>query len=173
MYPVRRGGGIYLGRNVVINSCTFHFEGKSNVVYIGDNVQLNNVEFFLEDCCNVIEIGDSTTMEGGQLAACEGTRIRIGADCMFAKDVNFRTTDSHSIISMSGKRLNKAADIIVGNHVWIGTGALLLKGTILPDNAVVAAKSVVTSQLLVPNAIYGGVPVKILKENISWCRERI
>ncbi len=130
--------------------------------------------FWFEDDGNEIIIGDNTTMEGNnQLAACEGTKIIVGKDCMFAHNVNFRTTDSHSIVDREGKRLNPGKDIIIGNHVWIGTDVLVLKGTRIPDNCVVSAKALVAAHKYEKNSIIGGVPAKHIRLETNWVRKKI
>lgn len=107
------------------------------------------------------------------LAACEGTRIMIGDDCMFSSEIHFATTDSHSITTMDGKRINPAKDIIIGNHCWIGTRVTCLKGTELAENCVVGAGSLLAGKYCTPNCAWGGNPAKLLKQDINWCRERI
>lgn len=167
-------GGGKIGNNTSLKRCRFVFNGKNNKIAIGDNVRLRDVTFWFEDDDNEIVIGDNTTMEGNtQLAACEGTKIVIGNDCMFAHNVNFRTTDSHSVINEDGERINPAKDIFVGNHVWIGTDALILKGTNIPDNCIVSAKALVASHTYERNSIIGGVPARQIKCNVNWLRERI
>ena len=53
-------------------------------------------------------------------------------------------------------------NIIIGNDVWIGTGASIIDGVQIGDGAVVLAGAVVTKD--VPAyAIVGGVPAKVLK----------
>lgn len=51
---------------------------------------------------------------------------------------------------------------IIGNDVWIGTGAVISRGVKVGDGAVVAAGAVVTKDVP-PYAIVAGVPAKILR----------
>lgn len=55
--------------------------------------------------------------------------------------------------------------IIIGNNVWIGDKATILSGVTIGDGAVIAANSVVTKDVP-PYCVVGGVPAKILKEQI-------
>jgi acetyltransferase-like isoleucine patch superfamily enzyme len=89
--------------------------------------------------------------------------ITIGSGVAISKGVTIRDSDNHSI---DGN--NKiSAPIIIGDHVWIGLNATILKGVHIGSGAVVAAGAVVTRD--VPeNALVGGVPARIIKENISW-----
>lgn len=57
-------------------------------------------------------------------------------------------------------------DIIIGNDVWIGTGAIILGNIKIGNGAVVAAGTVVTKD--VPDyAVVAGVPAKIIRYRFS------
>lgn len=51
----------------------------------------------------------------------------------------------------------------VGNHVWIGTNAVILSGVIVGNHAVIAAGALVNVNVF-EKYIVGGVPAKIIKE---------
>jgi virginiamycin A acetyltransferase len=53
-------------------------------------------------------------------------------------------------------------DTVVGNDVWIGYDALLMPGVRVGDGAVIAARSVVTSNVP-PYTIVGGNPAKVIR----------
>ena len=69
------------------------------------------------------------------------------------------------------KLINPNTDIIINNHVWIGTRSLLLKGTVLPPNSVVGAMSLVNKTFEEPNSLIAGIPAKVIKRNINWSRQ--
>lgn len=129
----------------------------------------------MEDDDNKIEIGEHNYIGSDcLLAALEGTRILIGSNCMIASPCEIRTSDSHSLLDSDGRRINYAKDIIIGDHIWIGMGCLILKGAYIPEDCVVAAKSVVCSMENVnKGSLLGGIPARILKENINWNHKRI
>ena len=77
-------------------------------------------------------------------------------------------TDFHKIHNENGDIINGDQEIIIGKHVWIGSRCTILKGATIADNSIVAAGTLVATKLLTPNCIYGGAPVKILKEKVSW-----
>ena len=62
------------------------------------------------------------------------------------------------------------SEIIIGNHVWICSGTQIYKGTKIADGCVIAANSVVRGVFSVPNALIGGNPARIIKENIKWVK---
>ena len=85
-------------------------------------------------------------------------------------DIFVRTSDFHSITDEKGERVNQSQDIIIGNHVWIGQGAYLLKGTIIPDNCIVGARALVSKPFRDTQSIIAGIPAKVVKENVHWSR---
>lgn len=65
------------------------------------------------------------------------------------------------------KQIGKKNDYtVIGNDVWIGLGAIILRGVTISDGAIVAAGSVVVKDVP-PYAIVGGVPARILKYRFS------
>lgn len=90
-------------------------------------------------------------------------KITIGDDVAIAKGVTIRDSDVHSINGNSVV----SAPISIGNHVWIGTDAIVLKGVSIGDGTVVAAGAVVTRNVA-PHTLVGGVPARVLKTDVSW-----
>ena len=95
-------------------------------------------------------------------------QISFGNDCLLSWDILIMDTDEHPIINQDGIRTNPDKPILVGNHVWIGCKCMLLKGTEIPNNTVVAAGTLSTSAFSGKNQIVGGNPPTILKNNVRW-----
>ena len=166
------GGGnyLYIGKNSSLKNSVFYFFGPNNIVKISDNVHLRDATFWIEGTNNAIFIDEFTTSHGNiQFAACEGSVIHIGKDCMFSHDIYLRTTDSHPIFK-HGERINKAKNINIGNHVWVGMQSLILKGANIPDGCIVGARTLVTESKFTPNSIIIGQPAKLVKNDIKWNR---
>ncbi|MFM2228775.1 MAG: Galactoside O-acetyltransferase [Bacteroidota bacterium] len=90
--------------------------------------------------------------------------ITIGENVAISENVTIWDSDAHKII---GKETEMSKPIHIGDHVWIGCNVTILKGVTIGNGAVVAAGSVITSN--VPeNSLVGGVPAKLLKENVFW-----
>jgi acetyltransferase-like isoleucine patch superfamily enzyme len=89
-------------------------------------------------------------------------RISIGYDVAIADRVTIRDSDNHEI---SGSR-GMTRPIVIGDHVWIGMNATILKGVTVGDGAVIAAGSVVTKDVP-PAMLVAGVPARPVRE-VTW-----
>lgn len=88
--------------------------------------------------------------------------VRIGAFAQIAANVCFETA-SHELQFVSGcSRADKTAAIVVDDHVWIGTGAIILPGVTIGRGAVVAAGAVVHRDVA-PMTLVGGVPARFIR----------
>jgi acetyltransferase-like isoleucine patch superfamily enzyme/coenzyme F420-reducing hydrogenase beta subunit len=99
--------------------------------------------------------------EGVQITC--ASKISIGEGCVIARDVVIRDYDAHTIDIPD----YEITTIEIGNHVWIGNRAMILKGVKIGDGAIIAAGAVVTKNVPA-KTIVGGVPAKVIKENINW-----
>src|SRR5690606_32622400 len=91
-------------------------------------------------------------------------KIEIGTGVAISENVTIRDSDNHGFLGEL-KPITEA--IKIGNHVWIGMNVTILKCVRIGNGAVVAAGSIVTKN--VPeNSLVGGIPAKIIKENIQW-----
>lgn len=91
-------------------------------------------------------------------------KIEIGKGCTIGRDVVIRSYDGHTI-EQDGYQIS--APIKIEDHVWIGQGAQILKGVHIGKGAVIAAGAVVTKD--VPeHTIVGGVPARVIRENVMW-----
>lgn len=93
-----------------------------------------------------------------------GDVVEIGSDFTCGRDVVIRSFDGHTILE-DGYRIS--APIKIGNHVWVGQGATILKGVSIGDGAVIAAGALVTKDVPA-GCLVAGIPAKIIKENIIW-----
>jgi maltose O-acetyltransferase len=87
-------------------------------------------------------------------------RVAIGADCLFGPYVNITDNDFHDLRDRT--RQPEAQPVIIGDHVWIGTRALILPGVSIGAGAVVGAGSVVTRDVP-PNGVVAGNPARLLR----------
>ncbi|WP_319004506.1 acyltransferase [Loktanella gaetbuli] len=89
--------------------------------------------------------------------------IRIGDRVAIGPDVVIRDSDNHGL-AVGGPA---TAPVMIGDDVWIGQRAMILKGVTIGDGAVVAAGAVVTRDVA-PRSLVGGVPARVLRTEVQW-----
>lgn len=135
-------GGRYFNPIGGSDSCLRFIINKKGRLSIGSKVGMSNVSIV---CWELIEIGDNTIIGGGT--------------CLW-------DTDFHSINTSArcyGDDVPETRPIIIGENVFIGGGCVLLKGTRIGENSVIAAGSVVTGSIP-KNELWGGNPCKFIKK---------
>ncbi len=121
-------------------------------------------------------IGDFTLLNGALIMAEE--KIDIGSYCLVSWNVGIADSDFHPL--EPAQRLIdaqalapyyknrpprpklKTAPVKIGDNVWIGMNAVILKGVTIGENSVVAAGAVVTKSVE-PNTIVAGNPAQVVK----------
>ena len=165
---------IIFHEGAILRNTVIRIYGNNNIVEIGTNVSINHGDIHIEDDDNRIVIGEGTYICGKTHLACiEGKSIFIGKDCLFSSEIVLRTGDSHSIVDMSGERINHAEDVVIGDHVWIGYRVLINKGAVIPENTIIGTGAVVTKSFEEPNTVLAGVPAKVVKKDVNWRKERL
>lgn len=165
---------ITVGNFANIKNSSIVIYGSHNKITIKDYARLNKTELHMEDDNNEIVIGEHTVLSGNsQLATIEGTKIIIGNNCLFSSDLYFATGDSHSILNMQGDRINPSENIVIEDHVWVGTKVTCLKGVYVSKDSIVAANTTLCKKYETGNVIIAGVPGKIVKTEVNWSSQRI
>lgn len=109
-----------------------------------------------------LAIGYQTFINAGCRLACGGG-LSIGSYCQISARVVFETIDHELQPVVGGKRPSLPAPITIGDHVWIGSGAIVLPGVTIGEGAVVAAGAIVTRDVP-PRTVVAGVPAKVLRD---------
>lgn len=89
--------------------------------------------------------------------------ITIGRNVKISENVMIRDSDNHVLIG-SGK--DQDAPIVIEDDVWICMNVTILKGVRIGRGSVVASGAVVTKDIP-PYSLAGGVPAKVLKNQIQ------
>ena len=121
----------------------------------------------------VVSIGAKTVL-GQECTISAFQHVSIGRECVIADRVMLIDFD-HGIVEVDRPiRLQGIykRDVRVGNNVWIGYGACILRGVTVGDNAVVGTSAVVSGDVPA-NAIVGGIPARIIRmrdapERLRW-----
>ncbi len=136
--------------------------GKSNI-YIGKNVNILN-DARIEACVTEksrLYIGDNTSIEQGcHIIAAD--KMIIGKDCVISSYVYIGdcSHDYRAQNIIGGELVVKKTT--VGDHVFIGTGAKIMPGVTINNNAIIGANAVVTKDIP-QGEIWGGVPAKKIR----------
>lgn len=175
---------------------TVKFRGQNNRVLVDPEANIGRLDLVF-DCDNGtliigpsqkkgsnfnIRVGEDATVRIGRdvtttgrclISAVEGVTVSLGDDVMIASGNQIRADDGHAIFDVkSGKRVNPAKDITVGNHVWIGAQAALLAGAKIGDGSVIGFGNLVNRKI--PNNVIAvGDPAKVVRKNIAWERPHL
>ena len=150
------------------------FLGSGNTIEFGDRVILKRGHLRIVGDNQTIRIGNKTTINGIYILVDEQTNVVIGEDCMFSYSIELRTTDAHSILDKNtGKRINHADDIVIGDRVWVGKEAMINKGVKLSSNMIVGARALVTKSFDTEYCAIAGVPAAVVKNGVTWDRRKL
>jgi acetyltransferase-like isoleucine patch superfamily enzyme len=116
-------------------------------------------------------IGDRCVL-GARVCTTAHESISIGDDVWFGQDV-FVSDASHGYQDPElpvGRQFGSHQPVSIGSGSWIGHGAMILPGTTIGRNVVVAAGSVVRGTIE-DHAVVGGVPARVIRRlepGVGW-----
>ena len=111
----------------------------------------------------LVSIGAKTVL-GQECTISAYQHVSIGRECVIADRVMLIDFD-HGVVEVDRPiRLQGIykRDVRVGNNVWIGYGACVLRGVTIGDNAIVGTSAVVTKDVPA-NAVVAGVPARVIR----------
>lgn len=160
--------GVKCGKKIKFRGMA-HFERfQMSKIMIGDNCCFNSSSMFnfrgLNHQCiiqtgrpeAVIRIGNNCGFSGCSIVA--DKEVIIGANSKLGANVIVGDRDDHEEIYASEPKA-----IHIGNNVWIGMNATIMKGVTIGDNAIIAAGALVTKDIPL-GEIWGGVPARFIKK---------
>jgi acetyltransferase-like isoleucine patch superfamily enzyme/coenzyme F420-reducing hydrogenase beta subunit len=161
---------IILDGNLKTNDNCIKRNGRSTIIRMDSNSEMN-----VNGSFSIYYGGDIICFKNSKLTLGSGfcnsnvkirctNSINIGNNVAIAHDVTIMDSDAHSI-GYEGYQMTKP--VIIGNNVWIGSRAIILKGVKIGNGAVVAAGAVVTKDVP-PNCTVAGVPAKVIKDSTAW-----
>lgn len=135
---------------------------RGSSLVLGDDARLlRGSRLYFEGPDAQIEIGAHTSVGIRTEIRCRD-RVQIGARCAISWDVQILDTDYHEIVGLPSTK-----PVTIGDDVWIGTRAVILKGVSIGNGAVVAAGSIVCSDVPA-RSVVGGNPARVLREEVDW-----
>ena len=153
-----------------IGHLTAHLGGGAHVV-IGPGCLLPHLQIYAS-AGSVVLIGSHVSANGFLgLFAHEPRQIIIGSGCLLAGGVTISVSDAHSILdAKTGERLNRGRDVLVGDHVWLGQDARILKGVRIGNGSVIGSHAIVTRRIP-PNSVAAGNPARVVRRGVRWVHE--
>jgi acetyltransferase-like isoleucine patch superfamily enzyme len=163
---VARGYRLILGRNQGTGA------GPPTLLTLGRNARLvihGDVSVFRSariviDEDAELEIGHQSYINFESTLLC-WKHMKIGSNCAISWNVNILDGNAHELV-VAGMPRPRTRPVHIGDHVWIGTGAIVVGATI-GDGSVVAAGSVVTSEVPA-KVVVAGNPARISREDVTW-----
>lgn len=163
---IGRGSNVYY-RSKIINNIKGGVKiGNSCAIGRGSYGYHASMPFYttiLNDGVNsYINIGDNCRINGAYIHS--QAFIIIGNNCVMASGITIIDSNAHIVKSLDrtvGRDVPRG--IIIGNNVWIGINAIILKDTKIGDNSIVAAGSVVKGEFEANSIIQGNPAVVVGK----------
>lgn len=110
-----------------------------------------------------IKIGDDCGFSGTVI--CAAISVSVGARCLFGADTMIVDTDFHPVDptgrSAASISESRSEAVVIGDDVFVGARAVILKGVSVGEGAVIGAGSVITSN--VPSfSVVAGNPARVI-----------
>jgi acetyltransferase-like isoleucine patch superfamily enzyme len=141
------------------------FLGSETVIVIGKSVSIGpGVNIIVKKGAS-FSVGDHTYFTSDSHMEVVHN-VTIGSNCAISWGVTI-IDDNHHQVLPEKKGSVKEKEVKIGDHVWIGCHVTILKGTVLGNNCIVAAGSIVKGKFP-DNVLIAGNPAKIVKQEINW-----
>jgi acetyltransferase-like isoleucine patch superfamily enzyme len=142
------------------------FQGPGAEVHVGAGVMLERGVRLSLAANARLTIGDYTYLADGTIVLAM-KEISIGSRCAISWDVLLMDTSSHPVGLRGETPETRIAPILIGDHVWIGCRAVVLKGVQVGEGAIIANNAVVTRNVP-PRTMVAGNPARVIKEDVIW-----
>ena len=139
--------------------CRFMFKSA------GKKINFNPFDSF--SFCT-IEVGDFVAISNGAHWSATESYIKVGSKVMFGPNSVIITGDHRFNVvgaymyDLEDKLPGDDLPVIIGDDVWVGANVTILKGVTIGQGAIIAACSLVRSDVP-PYSIVAGVPAKVIK----------
>ena len=158
--------------NIIKKIYNFLFKIKNKNIKINENCGKRIYDSLYSDLKSSITIGNSSARDNCHIEAKNGGKIVIGnnvnfnyncivvshASIEFGNNVSVGPNviiydHDHDYKDLNWRKKFICKDVKIGNNVWIGGNVIILKGTIIDDNCVIAAGSILKGEHIKNNSI--------------------
>ena len=134
----------------------------SKIIVNGGSIGRDCYILLFENSC--LEIGKNCCINVNFCVSC-AEHIKIGDNVFIGQHVTIRDTHGDHYINTPGYKATKP--IIIGDHVWICSEAMIMPGVKIGSGSIVAAKSIVTHDVP-PCSLVAGIPAKVIRNNVQF-----
>lgn len=131
------------------------YNGSREEVYL---LLRDGAELTINGCVNVtsratLQVQKDARLAMGRAYINHEAAIIIGGDCtigdgiLISRCVKIFDSDFHKVLDEDGNQTNMPKPMKIGDHVWIGLGASILRGSQIGDGAVISAGAVVMGKI--------------------------
>ena len=146
------------------------FAGYDNIIDIGSCSVMTSLKINANGSNGSVHIGNNNSFVNIRIDIADGD-VTISNSCMFSFGITLFQSDMHPIFdALTRKRINKAKNIFIGNHVWVGKGVNLLGGASIGSGSICGANAV-TSSAFPSNVIIAGSPASVVRRNVIWAKD--
>lgn len=159
---------LILGEHVFIGDRVIIFQARDGgLVELGDHVRLYGDVLLETGPRGSIALGAQTRIHRGCHLIAYEAPIRIGRDVEISQNCAFYSYDKGFAAGerILAQPLQTKGPIVIGDHVWLGVGVIVLSGVRIGNGVVMGAGSVVTRDIP-DGAIAVGVPARVVKMRV-------
>ena len=140
-------GMIRLGKNQVsiYPNSGIMLELRGKIVFNG-RCSIGNNSYITTGNKSIIEIGKNFSATTTLRLVCYD-HIRFNDNVLIGWNCLFMDTDFHRLTRSDGKRAKGYGPISIGCNTWIANGCRIMKNTMVPDNTVIAAYTVLAGKV--------------------------
>ena len=183
-------------------NCNLKIRGENNLVEIEEGAADSSLVLDICGSHNIIFIGRGHVMRGlkinigtsspasyvncaiGRWFSIEpnsrfllhnsGNKLIIGDSCMFSNNITVRLGELPHLLfdALSGEYVDVSNCVEIGDHCWVGENVYITKSAGIKNDVIVGACSVLTKKFDQKNVVLAGNPAKLVRENITWIRNK-
>ncbi len=95
--------------------------------------------------------------------------MHLGQLVSMGRGVFIFDSDHHPVFNGEGKRINEAKEVVIGDRVWLGLKATVMKGAHIGSDTVIGAHSLVSGEIP-SGCMVASVPARPIMKDIRWER---
>ena len=150
---IDKSANVLLHANIHINPQEVNGTKKEAILFVRPNGRLviNGAVRLLSGA--TLQVQQNASIDIGQAyinhdaTIIAANNMKLGNGLLISRNVTIFDSDFHTILDKDGNQINTIKNIEIGDHVWVGVNATLLRGTKIGKGAVIAAGAVVGGKI--------------------------